>query len=174
MTDVSVDMDGTGISTSPFGRTRLRMVTFEGTGISTSPFGFLTGGRSLRLTAIDGTGISTSPFGFHARHMFLTRDAVGGTGISTSPFGHLSNPIFLSRGLILGSGDAATPLTDRLDDGGWATDAGYGGASVLVATGILDGCERVDGDELGGSSVGSESTPFETEGLPAYYTMHLE
>lgn len=120
------EIDGAGISTSPFGYRRVifdRMDVFGGSGISTSPFG-----RRLRLALFDGAGISTSPFS--AFRTFSLTGARMTTGSSLD-----GQAVLFATGELTGGGTDA--LDQVLADGGWRADDGSPAASLLGNSSLL-------------------------------------
>ena len=119
-------IDGTGISTSPFGYRRVvfdRLDMFGGSGISTSPFG-----RRLRLALFNGSGISTSPFS-----AFRTFSLAGARMTSGSS---LDGQAVLFGTAELTGGDSEA-IEQVLEDGGWRADDGSSAASLLGHSSVL-------------------------------------
>ena len=122
---ISLDLDGTGIVTSPVGFLDLPFFNFNGSGLVGSPVGFL----DFRLLVLNGSGIVTSPVGISA-FAFFTFD---GSGIVGSPVGLWSpTPLPLSEGGLPGMG--GTSVGTWYDAGGFQTADGYTGATALASS----------------------------------------
>jgi len=118
--DVKLEqVDGTGISTSPFG---IRKIGLDGSGISTSPFGL----RNINLVAMDGAGISTSPFGMKSMLNLSSSENLAGNGAI-----YHGEPVFLREATVSGASTTNTALQDMLDSGGMVTLDGVSGADIL-------------------------------------------
>jgi hypothetical protein len=129
MQSLAVDLDGTGLASSPLGFANLKLITLDGTGLASSPLGFST----LHLIAIDGTGLASSPLGFRADHML----SIGGTGLASSPLGLFnSQPVFLGNPGAAGSSLNESYIGDHLSGGGWEYQDGVAGASFLIGSGV--------------------------------------
>ena len=130
---VEVDLDGSGLLSSPLGLvTTVRLVTLGGSGLLSSPLGF----RSVSLVGLDGSGLLSSPLGFHATNLY----ALGGSGLLSSPLGIVgTTALSLSTGMTLrGSSLEGTVLQSVVDrEAGLRTEDGYEPASLLVGTGAV-------------------------------------
>jgi len=126
-TTVDVDLDGTGLTTLPFGTTPISLVTdLDGTGLTTLPFG------TTPISLLDGTGLSSSPLAFHPG------DVVGpGAGdLAGSSLDWDGAAVILEDNHAVGVSLAGTALGDRLDDGGFVTEGGSFGGSAFAASGV--------------------------------------
>lgn len=129
---VALDLNGTGLLSSPLGFTTIRRLTLDGSGLLSSPLGV----RRVTLAGIDGTGLLSSPLGFHATQLY-TR----GTGLLSSPLGLVSvgTAVRLDTGRAIGSSLDGTALQAMVDDElGLRTADGYEAAALVVATGAVE------------------------------------
>jgi hypothetical protein len=119
-----LDVDGTGLLSSPLGTTlSLRTLTLDGSGLLSSPLM----GSSTTLVGLDGSGLLSSPLGFHATQLYTS-----GSGLISSPLGY-SSSLLLDRGTLLGS-TSWSPYFQPLLAGSSSGDVG----SALVASGALE------------------------------------
>lgn len=107
---LAVDVDATGLLSSPVGTLSLKTLTFSGSGLLSSPVGTL----SYKLVGLDGSGLLSSPIGF------------SGSGLLSSPVGM---SILLDQRTLTGASDGYALLTTELSP----TDALIGSGSVSVA-----------------------------------------
>jgi hypothetical protein len=120
---VELDVDGTGLLSSPLGTTlSLRTLTLDGSGLLSSPLGFRT-----TLVGLDGSGLLSSPLGFHATQLYTS-----GSGLLSSPLGY-SSSLLLDRGTLLGS-SSWDPYLQSLSDGSIEGEVG----SALVGSGAVE------------------------------------
>ncbi len=127
---VDVDLDGTGLATSPIGFLPLHRVVIDGTGLATSPIGF----QQLNLVAFSGTGLATSPIGFTAMDLFSPLGTAPSLGMGMN-----GSVLFLADGTLAGaSRGALSPSTQALlADGGFVTSEGFEAASLLAGSGSV-------------------------------------
>ena len=144
--DISVDLDGTGLSSSPLGFASFRVLDLNGSGLSSSPLGF----SGMRLITLDGSGLSSSPLGFHGLHLSQHMD---GTGLSSSPLGFSSDPVLMDSGRSPWIDLSGSHLGAQVDEGGWSV-GGMSGASAMAASGLGVELELSDDDPAGMSEEG--------------------
>jgi hypothetical protein len=118
---VTLDIDGTGLLSSPYGTLTLNTLTFSGSGLVSSPFG-----SSLTLVGLNGSGLLSSPIGFHATDLC-------GSGLMSSPTG--SYGIKLDSGTMIGASLAGTAIEALVVDG--STSTGYSPTSALIGSGSV-------------------------------------
>jgi hypothetical protein len=151
---VPLDLDGTGLLSSPLGFTTIRRVTLDGSGLLSSPLGF----RQVTLAGLDGTGLLSSPLGFHATQLY-TR----GSGLLSSPLGLVDGgtAVRLDTGRAVGASLEGTTLLQRtVDELGLRTADGYEPASLVIATGAVEvGLRATSASEMSGSTDPVRWTP---------------
>ncbi len=129
VTTLSIDLDGTGISSSPLGFTDMTLFAFDGTGLSSSPLGFGS------LVAIDGTGLSSSPLGFHP--LDLVSEGAGAP-ITGSTVGFAGEALLLGPQEAVGVAVDGTALGELLSSDGVRTAEVYEGASHVIGSGVVE------------------------------------
>jgi len=128
--DDTLDLDGSGIATSPLGLLPLKRVSLApigGSGLATSPLG-LTPVRSVGVSAADlFDAIGTHPADAHD---------VSGSGIATSPLGVAEGPVALDEGAALAWTPDSGALVGRLEEGGLRAAGEAPAVEALVGVGL--------------------------------------
>ena len=145
--DYDVDLDGTGLSSSPLGVVSVQRLVMTGPDKSDNPMGFVSG----KLVAIDGTGLSSSPLGLSAMDLTQPGPMVDlGLGLN-------GTRLLMGESMVVGGSSAGSLTADKVADGGWTLDGGYGVASILIGSGVVDVGTTAEGS---GSGVSSQSMPL--------------
>ena len=143
-TSYSLDLDGSGLVTTPLGFFSMRLVT---------------------LSAMDGSGLVTTPLGFSSRtFMVLDGNATGSFTLNGStvhePFQGSDGWLGLSSGesVWLSDGSSAAALVGSstqvfLDDGAWTDTQGYSVVDQLTGGGAVSVPAEVLGTSLSSSAV---------------------
>jgi hypothetical protein len=142
-----LDLDGTGLSSSPLGLMRVQHMSIFGKGLSGSPLRF----SSQDLVVLSGTGLISSPLGLSPQDIYS-----GGGGGIDADLGLGGSRMLLSSGSLVGaSTDASAEHIDGvLAAGGWMSREGYEVASLLAGSGaatvgMMMTDEATDGGETG-------------------------
>lgn len=128
--DRVLDLDGSGLATSPMGLlpwTRLTLDPLGGSGLATSPMG---------VVPVDVVGIRASDFLASAGEHPSDVHDLGGSGLATSPLGIESGPVDLGSATELGWTAESRVLLDRLDSGGLRAGVDWPAPEALVAVGL--------------------------------------
>lgn len=126
-----LDLDGSGVATSPIGMLRLERLTLApmgGSGLATSPIG---------LVPIQTVGFDTNELvdvlGFHP----LDAHGTEGSGLATSPIGVTEGPVNLGTGATLGWNPDSFATLEMVDRGGMRATGGLTTSAALVGVGLL-------------------------------------
>lgn len=139
MSSESLDLDGTGFSSSPLGTMSVKIIEFGGVGFSSSPLGGVgfasspLGLSHFKMAVFDGVGFSSSPLGLDAFDIW----APGGSTIDIGGVGFASSPLGLSTGGGVSIG--GTNVGALMSAGGWTIGSGeYPAGTALLGATMVD------------------------------------
>lgn len=118
--DLTVDLDGTGLATHPLGQARLRHVRLGGE--PGRP------GHGASMIGLEGTGLTTSPLDCHAAQ--LVHPGLG----ADLPGLHLGHGPLLEEPTL--DAPSGSHLRQRVRSGGWRTPSGYGVGRALESKAV--------------------------------------
>jgi hypothetical protein len=100
--ELALDVDGTGLLSSPLSTFTSRTLTLSGSGLLSSPYG------SLRLVSLSGTGLLSSPLGTQVTRLYAASD--GELALESTTGAHSSGG-YPAASTLIGAGAVSVGLT---------------------------------------------------------------